>query len=152
MTTTSSSVTLRPLSEGDFDAWLPLWQGYQAFYQVSLPEQATRTAFARFLDDSEPMHCTLALRDGKAIGFVHYIFHRSCWTQGDYCYLQDLFVDDTVRGLGVGRKLIEHVYAQATAQQCSRVYWLTQEHNATARKLYDQVADNAGFIQYRKAL
>ncbi|MFA7438266.1 N-acetyltransferase family protein [Castellaniella sp.] len=152
MTTPSAPITLRALAAADFDRWLELWKGYQQFYHVSLPDEATQTTFRRFLDDTEPMHCTLAVRGQAVIGMVHYIEHRSCWTPGDYCYLQDLYVDPSARGQGAGRLLIEHVYEHARALGCSRVYWLTQENNTTARALYDQVADNPGFIQYRKAL
>ena len=88
--------------------------------------------------------------DGKLTGIVHYLFHRSTWTPGNYCYLQDLFVADSARGLGLGRALIEAVYEKAKAAGASRVHWLTHETNAQARILYDQVADYPGFIQYRK--
>ena len=84
------------------------------------------------------------------IGLVHYIFHRSTWTIENYCYLQDLFVDPKHRASGLGRKLIEAVYAEAEKNHCSRVYWLTQENNEQARMLYDRIADQTGFIQYRK--
>jgi GNAT superfamily N-acetyltransferase len=84
------------------------------------------------------------------VGIVHYLFHRSCWTIADYCYLQDLFVAETARNLGLGRTLIEAVEREARAAGASRVYWLTKEDNAAARKLYDRVAERSGFIQYRK--
>jgi GNAT superfamily N-acetyltransferase len=86
------------------------------------------------------------------IGIVHYIFHRSTWTVGNYCYLQDLFTAEAARGRGAGRKLIEAVYERAGRGGASRVWWLTHETNASARILYDQVADLPGFIQYRKVL
>ncbi len=98
------------------------------------------------------MHAALAWRDGAAVGLVHYIDNRSCWTSGDYCYLQDLYVAENIRGGGIGRALIEHVYAQAAAAGASRVHWLTQETNYQGRMLYDRIADRSGFIQYRKLL
>lgn len=143
---------IRPIRDTDFDAWLPLWQGYQAFYQVDIPASATHTTWARMLDPADPIHAALAYHEGRAVGLVHWIFHRSTWTPGDYCYLQDLFVAADVRGGGHGRRLIEYVYAQARAAKASRVYWLTQENNTVARQLYDRVADQPGFIQYRKAM
>ena len=85
-------------------------------------------------------------------GLSDWIMHRSCWTVGDYCYLQDLFVDNSMRGKRIGRKLIEYVYDAAAAAKCSRVWWLTHESNATARLLYDRIADRSGFIQYRKLM
>ncbi len=145
-----SAITIRPLAPADRAQWEPLWQGYLAFYKTSVPDEVTNTTFARFFDEAEPMHALVAERDGEIVGIVHTIFHRSTWTEGPYCYLQDLFTAERARGGGVGRKLIEAVYERARAKGASRVYWLTQEDNATARALYDKLADRPGFIQYRK--
>jgi GNAT superfamily N-acetyltransferase len=147
-----SDVTVRPAAAGDFDAWLPLWRGYQAFYKVDITEAVTRETWRRFHDAGEPMHCTLAEVEGRAVGIVHFIEHRSCWTSGNYLYLQDLFTDATVRGRGAGRALIEHVYARAKARGCARVHWLTHQTNTTAMQLYDRIAERSGFVQYRKVI
>ncbi|MWV14707.1 GNAT family N-acetyltransferase [Pseudomonas sp. L-22-4S-12] len=143
------SLEIRPVTAADHAAWLPLWQGYQRFYHSDIPAEVSAVTWQRFLDPSEPMHAALAWQDGVAIGLVHWIFHRSCWTLGDYCYLQDLYVAEGVRGGGIGRALIEQVYAAAQAAGASRVHWLTQEDNAQARQLYDRIASRSGFIQYR---
>ena len=141
---------IRPVSAADHPAWLPLWQGYQRFYNAEIAAVVSAVTWQRFLDPSEPMHAALAWQDGVAVGLVHWIFHRSCWTVSDYCYLQDLYVADTVRGGGVGRALIEQVYAAAQAYGANRVHWLTQEDNTQARQLYDRIASRSGFIQYRQ--
>src|SRR5262249_32320493 len=72
--------------------------------------------------------------------------------KGPTCYLHDLFTLDSERGKGVGRALIEAVYAAAKAAHAERVYWLTHESNRTAMQLYDKVADLSGFVVYRKPL
>ncbi|RIA35157.1 ribosomal protein S18 acetylase RimI-like enzyme [Ectopseudomonas oleovorans] len=141
---------IRPLTTADHAAWLPLWQGYLRFYQAEIPAETSAVTWQRFLDPAEPMHAALAWQEGVAVGLVHFIYHRSCWTTGDYCYLQDLYVAENTRGAGIGRALIEHVYATARAAGASRVHWLTQETNYTGRQLYDRIADRSGFIQYRK--
>jgi len=110
----------------------------------------TRSTWARFMDSSEPMHAALAVSGGQTLGLVHSIYHRSTWTKDDYCYLQDLFVADDARGRGVGRALIEHVYADARRHGVSRVHWLTHKTNHQAMRLYDCVADRSDFVQYRK--
>ncbi|MEK8078323.1 GNAT family N-acetyltransferase [Pseudomonas sp. XK-1] len=144
------SIEIRPVTAADHAAWLPLWQAYLDFYQAEIAAEVSAITWQRFLEPAEPMHAALAWQDGRAVGLVHFIYHRSCWTVGDYCYLQDLFVADGLRGDGIGRLLIEHVYAQARAAGASRVHWLTQESNSNARQLYDRIADRSGFIQYRK--
>ena len=144
------NVEIRPVGPDERAAWEPLWQGYLTFYKATLPQVATDTAWKHFHDANEQMFLLGAYVDGKLTGIVQFLYHRSSWTPGDYCYLQDLFVDNSARGLGVGRALIEAVYAKAKADGCSRVHWLTQNENAQARILYDQVADNSGFMQYRK--
>lgn len=142
---------LHPLAAADYDAWYPLWQGYLTFYKASVTDEVSRITFARLTGGAEPMGGFIA-RDpaGDAIGITHWIVHRSCWTIGDYCYLQDLFVAPGARKAGTGRALIEAVYAKAQSLGCSRVHWLTQDTNRTAMRLYDEMADRSGFIQYRK--
>ena len=147
---------VRPISEADFGGWLPLWDGYNAFYgrsgETALPVEITRSTWARFVDPAEPVHAFVAEADGALVGLVHYLFHRSTTSIDPVCYLQDLFTDARLRGRGVGRALIEAVYAGAQAAGARRVYWQTHETNSTAMKLYDQVADRSGFLVYRKAL
>lgn len=133
-----------------------MWDGYNAFYgrsaDTALPDEFTRIAWSRFLDPTEPMHALVAERDGRLIGLAHYLFHRSTTNPADSCYLQDLFTTGQARGLGVGRALIEAVYANARAAGAARVYWQTHETNAVAMQLYDKVAQKSGFIVYRQAL
>lgn len=143
-------LVIRPFTSGDRQGWDPLWQGYLTFYKASLPPEATDTTWARLLDPAEPMHGIAAVLDGEIVGIVHYIYHRSTWTPGNYCYLQDLFTSEKARNRGVGRALIEAVYERAKADGASRVYWLTHETNETAKVLYEKVASRSGFIQYRK--
>ncbi|MBX3518694.1 MAG: GNAT family N-acetyltransferase [Xanthobacteraceae bacterium] len=147
---TKPAVLIREIGEDERSAWEPLWQGYLEFYSSSQTKDATNETWRRIHDKSEPMFALGAYVDSKLLGIVHYLFHRSFWTTGDYCYLQDLFVAKDTRGLGLGRALIEAVYAKAKEAGASRVHWLTQEGNATARLLYDNIADRSGFIQYRK--
>ena len=145
-------VVVKPVGADERAAWEPLWNGYLAFYKTSVPPAISDVTWSRFHDPAEPMHLLGAYVDGKLTGIVHFIFHRSTWAPSDYCYLQDLFVDDSARGLGLGRALIEAVYAEAKAAGANRVYWLTHETNTQARILYDKVAEHLGFIQYRKML
>ncbi|GAB2902491.1 GNAT family N-acetyltransferase [Paraburkholderia jirisanensis] len=146
------SVEIKVPDENDFDIWLPLWKGYQRFYEVDIPEAVTLKTWARFLDPVEPMYAALAIVDGQAKGLAHSIYHRSSWSAGNYCYLEDLFVAHDARGSGVGRALIAYVYADAKRRGASRVHWLTHETNHNAMQLYDRVAERPGFVQYREIL
>jgi GNAT superfamily N-acetyltransferase len=141
---------------GEFDAWVELWHGYNAFYgrhgPTALPSEITRTTWQRFFDAYEPVHCLIAERDGQLLGLAHYIFHRSTIQIAPTCYLQDLFTSAAARGRGVGRALIEAVYDRARSANCGRVYWQTHETNLQAMRLYETVAERSGFIVYRKAL
>ena len=87
---------------------------------------------------------------GNLIGIVHYLFHPVTWAISNRCYLEDLFVTPAARGTGAGRALIEAVYRAADEVGADQVYWLTAHSNATARKLYDRVAQVTPFIKYRR--
>ncbi len=144
------NIEIRPIPKKERAAWEPLWRGYLEFYKASQAPDATGITWRRIHDPSELMFALGAYVDGKLLGIVHYLYHRSFWTTEDYCYLQDLFVAVAARGRGLGRALIEAVYEKAKEAGSSRVYWHTHETNATARGLYDKVAERSGFIQYRK--
>ncbi|MDR6430778.1 GNAT family N-acetyltransferase [Brucella pseudogrignonensis] len=145
--------TIRALTPKDRATWEPLWKAYQVFYEVDIPAETTDITWQRFHDASEPMHALGAFDDdGNLVGIVHVIFHRSCWLPKWTCYLQDLYVENSQRGKGTGAALIEAAADLARAEGAGRLYWLTHESNATARRLYDNIAQASGFIQYRKAL
>ncbi len=142
------TATVRALTQADHDAWLPLWRAYQVFYQSDIPAETSRVSFARMLDPAEPVFGALAEVDGRPVGLAHWLTHRTTWSVADFCYLNDLFVEPELRGKGVGRALIEHVYAHAAASGCAQVYWLTHQTNTTAQRLYDSIADRTGFIHF----
>lgn len=151
-----NDLTIRPVLPTDFLQWKPLWDGYNAFYGrhgvTALPDEITQRTWSRFFDAYEPVHALVADHAGQLLGLVHYIFHRSTIALTTNCYLQDLFTLESVRGKGVGRALIEEVNRPAQLAGSSRVYWHTHETNAAARLLYDNVAENSGFLVYRKLL
>ena len=143
--------TIRPLSAADRSEWDQLWQGYLRFYESDVAAEVTALTWQRILDPEAPIHAFCAASpDGKLLGIVHYLFHPVTWAAGPRCYLEDLFTAAEARGRGAGRALIEAVYAAADARGADQVYWLTQDTNATARRLYDQVARATPFIKYRR--
>ncbi len=152
----SDQIVIRPVTQEDFSAWKPLWDGYNAFYgregETALPLEITRTTWSRFFDVYEPMHAFVAESNGQLLGLVHFLYHRSTTHMTPVCYLQDLFTAKEARGKGVGRALINAVYERAKADGSPRVYWLTHETNSVAMQLYDKVADKSGFVVYRKPL
>ena len=145
-------IIVRPLRPEDRDQWQPLWDGYNLFYErPNLPREITEASWARFFDPAEPMFAAVAELDGKLVGLVHFLYHRSTTSVEPVCYLQDLFTAPEARGMGVGRALIEHVYDEAARAESRRVYWQTAEDNP-ARKLYDRVAELTPFRRYVKDL
>ncbi|MBN8758336.1 MULTISPECIES: GNAT family N-acetyltransferase [Variovorax] len=152
MTTTSSSLLIRPPVAQDYAAWRPLWDGYNAFYgregPTALPDEITQVTWRRFFDAYEPVHALVAERDGQLVGLTHYLFHRSTNRIEPTCYLQDLFTLPSERGRGVGRQLIHGVYERAKQAGGHRVYWQTHVTNTAGRTLYDKVASHDGFIVY----
>ncbi|MCA0994305.1 GNAT family N-acetyltransferase [Alloyangia pacifica] len=145
------SVIIRPLRAEDEAAWRALWTGYLTFYETSVPEEVYAATFERLLgEDPQDFSCLVAESEGALIGLVHFLFHRHCWRIENVCYLQDLYAAPEARGKGVGRALIEAVYAAADAAGAPTVYWLTQEFNHTARQLYDRIGTETSFIKYQR--
>ena len=146
------SILIRAALPADKQRWLILWQGYLDFYKTALSAEQSDLTWQRILDPEFNMNCAVAEEDGAVIGFVTYNLQNSTWSPNGHCYLEDLFVDPNSRGSGVGRSLIEYVKAFAIEKMCSRLYWNTDEDNATARKLYDTYVPESGKRQYRVPL
>ncbi len=147
-----SGLEIRPLAPADRSQWDRLWAAYLNFYDTSLPASQYDITFARLLgDDPHDHHGLIAKQDGKPVGIAHYLFHRHGWKVENVCYLQDLYADPQARGKGIGRALIEAVYAKADAAGAPSVYWLTQDTNVTARHLYDRVGELTPFLKYQRA-
>jgi GNAT superfamily N-acetyltransferase len=147
-----TKIMVREARKDDFAAWQPLWDGYTRFYEREPDAKITAVTWQRFFDPYEPMFVLVAEMEGRIVGIVHYLYHRSTSRIEPTCYLQDLFTEEGLRGKGVGRALIEAVYVRAREAGASRVYWMTHATNVTAMKLYDTIADKTGFLHYRKLL
>lgn len=148
---TNSNFQLRALGESDFEDWKVMWGMYLDFYETQLPEDIYTTTFERLLaKDITSQNAIVAVLGDRMVGLVHFIFHPHNWKIEDVCYLQDLYVSDSVRGRGVGRLLIESVYEEADRRGTPTVYWLTQDFNKTARLLYDKIANVTPFIKYNR--
>jgi GNAT superfamily N-acetyltransferase len=152
----SAAILVRPIQPSDYGNWRPLWDAYNQFYgrhgPTALAEDITLATWQRFLSPGEPMHALVATLDDQVVGIAHYLFHRSTTRINDVCYLNDLFTRESLRGRGIGRQLIQSVYAAARAAGSQRVYWQTHHTNAAGRRLYDQVAAHEGFIVYSQTV
>jgi GNAT superfamily N-acetyltransferase len=144
-----SDIVIRPVAAGDRAAWEPLWLGYLAFYEKTVPQAATDYTWKRLLDPPDPVEGLLAVdADGTALGLVQYLHHASTWSVGGNVYLQDLFVVPAARGKRIGRRLIAAVTEISKAKGAAVLYWQTEEFNGTARRLYERVAKRAPFVRY----
>ncbi len=152
----TEDLRVRTVEPSDFDAWLPLWEGYNAFYgrsgETALPAAVTQSTWSRFFDEAEPVHGLVAVATGRLVGLAHYLFHRNTIRIEPTCYLQDLYADPDFRGGGVGRALMETFFGRVHEAGCRDVYWHTHISNQTAMRLYDKMAENTEFVVYRKSL
>jgi len=148
----TNGINVRPLEAGDRAAWDQLWSDYLAFYKTERPQSIFDATFAQYLDPGRAdMLAFLADMGGQAVGLAHVIVHAHGWQEAPVTYLQDLYANPKIRGKGVGRALIEAVYADADAAGRPSVYWTTQTDNATARRLYDRIGVATDFIKYSRS-
>ncbi|WP_312946768.1 GNAT family N-acetyltransferase [Agrobacterium sp.] len=143
------SLQIRDAQPQDQADWLKLWRDYLAFYNVDLAEEVTAHTWARVMDPVSRLSMRLAILDGQTVGFAIHHFHDSTWVKTPDCYLEDLFIDETIRGKGIGRALIDDLIAISKEKGWSRLYWHTDENNQRARKLYDSYVESDGHIRYR---
>jgi GNAT superfamily N-acetyltransferase len=151
MIDTAQDLTLRPLELKDQAAWEMLWAGYLKYYESTVTPEVTQATFKRLCAQANPERAAIvAIKDDELIGFTHYIYHAHNWKLEDVCYLQDLFVAPSARGRGVAKALINAVYSAADAHGTPSVYWMTQDFNAPARRVYDDIGALTPFIKYQR--
>jgi GNAT superfamily N-acetyltransferase len=154
--TLSDNLIVRDVVASDRAAWELLWEGYNVFYgrvgEKSLKRDITEVTWERLLDPAIPVHGLVAETDGQVVGLTHFLFHHSTTSIAPTCYLNDLFTVENLRGRGIAAALINEVYTRAKAAGSPSVYWLTHETNETARRLYDRISRNSGFLVYRTVL
>jgi GNAT superfamily N-acetyltransferase len=143
---------IKDASAADYAAWHALWMQYLAFYKVTLAPEITAHTWARLLDPTSRLDGRFAFLDGTMVGFALHHHHASTWVAGDDCYLEDLFLDETARGHGIGRALIDDLIEIARTKGCKRLYWHTAENNQTARRLYNHFTKADGHVRYRMPL
>jgi GNAT superfamily N-acetyltransferase len=143
---------VRRLDPADRTTWDRLWQGYLEFYEHPLPGSVTDSTFDRLVGDDPDVVGLVAVSDDAVVGIAHLVFHPSTWSRESYCYLEDLFVDPSHRGRGVGRALLDGAEEAARRAGSTKFYWQTHSSNDTARRLYDAVAEHRGFIVYERDL
>ena len=145
------SIVIRPLEADDHEAWNEMFRAYTRFYEAQVSDEVIALAWQRLLEQQDGfLGLVAAGESGRLLGLAHALLHRSTWSATWYCYLEDLFVDPAARGHGVGRALIDAVYAEADKRGATRTYWATKGNNDTARRLYDGLATLSPFVQYRR--
>lgn len=143
------SVSIRKIRPEDETRWRELWDAYTRFYEREPDETITRHTWSRILDPACPVHAIVAQDiNGEMLGIANYVIHENTSTPTPICYLEDLFVDPARRAAGVGKQLIDWLFAETKAQGWSRLYWQTKENNYRARGLYDKYGPHSGFVRY----
>jgi GNAT superfamily N-acetyltransferase len=148
MTVEASTITVRAATSADEPRWRELWAGYNAFYETEIPEAITQSTWRRILNPAVPVLGRVAELDGRVVGFSNSVLHESTWAAAPICYLEDLFVDQTARGAGVGGMLLQDLVVLARQNGWSKLYWHTRAGNATARRLYDIFTRADDFVRY----
>ncbi|PWN34612.1 acyl-CoA N-acyltransferase [Meira miltonrushii] len=149
------SVTIRRVKKEDEEAWTNLWEQYNVFYKRTIPIEVTKKTFERLCDENVRMYGAVAVDNSsqqQIVGFVTWYPHANTSSIEEVVYLNDLFVDPTIRNKGAGRALIEHVADHAKTIPAHHVYWLTQHFNHRAQLLYTKVANKSDYVHYMKSL
>ncbi|GAC1529627.1 MAG: GNAT family N-acetyltransferase [Ramlibacter sp.] len=142
------TVVIRSVLPSDQSSWRRLWRGYCDFYETKVRDEVTQRTWVRILDPDSAIMCVLAESGGRVVGFAHCVLHENTWETQPVCYLEDLYVDPASRGQGAGKALLEWLRNAMRAEGWARLYWVTHKDNATARALYDQMAQADDFVRY----
>ncbi len=134
------TVTVRELEAGDEAAWRRLWDGFLAFNKAELVPEITDHTWARLMDPSNAYWCLVACdENGTVIGFATHQPFQSTWHTADVMYLEDLYVDESARGKGAGKALMETAMQRSRDNGHKAYFWQMDDDNEGARPFYDKL-------------
>ncbi|KRC50924.1 acetyltransferase [Leifsonia sp. Root227] len=142
------SIEIRPVADGDFFAWLDLYEKYAAFYETTLTDQKALLLWSWLTAPDHEEDGLVAVDDGRIVGLAHMReFARPL--EGDRgLFLDDLFVSEDQRGKGIGRSLIAATRDRAQERGLGVVQWITARDNTEAQQVYDSVATRTSWVTY----
>lgn len=137
------NLTIRTATPADMPDLMRLFRGFMDYNgDPSPPDAELAGAIAPVFDDPHAeIRITLAA-DGTPIGYAHIRHYYSIWMAAPECFLEDLFVEEARRDRGVGRRMLEDVFARARERGCKRVRLDTNERNDRGIYLYETL----GFV------
>ena len=145
-------ILLRALKPTYKPQWLELLAGYLTFYEHELSPEQIELSWQRLLNSSDGLNALVAEQAGQLVGLAHYFWTPSTWQQNQDLYLEDLFVSPTLRGQGVGKKIIEELIRICKDAGGSKVHWQTHHTNETAIALYEKLGKQSEFIVFETKL
>jgi GNAT superfamily N-acetyltransferase len=145
-------VTIRLIAPGDEAQWRGLWAAYCEFYETEVPEATTAFLWKRLAQGDDIVFGLVAVEGERLLGFAHGVLHPHTWSDKTLCYLEDLFVTSELRGKRIGQRLIDRLIEMGRENNWKRVYWHTNQDNATARRLYDHYTAADPYVRYTVSL
>lgn len=130
-------VPLRIAGPADVAPVTRLIAGFRDFLGSATPVNAEIEATASVLIKDRSTEFLLI--GEPEVGYAQLRFRLSVWNGSEDAWLEDVFVDESARGGGYGRKLVEAAVARARARGCARIQLDANRENATAVKLYESL-------------
>ena len=139
---------IREIQAQDKNRWRELYRGYADFYQAKMNETILNTVWEWLQDETHELNGLVYETDGSIVALAHYRRMPSPIRGKDIGFLDDLFVVPEYRGRKIGEQLINRLKEISRAENWNLIRWITQENNATAKRLYDKVAQKTTWNVY----
>jgi GNAT superfamily N-acetyltransferase len=142
-------LAIRPATEADLPALLPLIRAYCEFYETDPNDEGIRRMFETLITDPSQGAVFIARDGGRAVGFATLDWKWSSLKGARIGYLEDLFVDPETRGRGIADALIEVCADRCRELGMPALEWLTATDNYRAQKVYNRTGAESGtYMEY----
>ncbi len=149
-----ADVRVEPVTAQQLETLLPMIAAYQRFYEVEdVDTERNRAFFCRFLAPSQDGMLLGAWRGEDLVGYACLYWHFTSLVPAETVLMNDLYVDESCRGQGIGRALIEASAAVARERGADHLEWATAPDNVAAQRLYDLTgAERSEWVEYELRL
>jgi GNAT superfamily N-acetyltransferase len=134
---------IRDCQPDDIGAVIDLCQKHADYEQATFSPIGKEESLKKALFSEQPkLFCLLAEANETIVGYATYTIDFSTWDASQFMYMDCLYLEEEIRGFGIGEVIIEKLKQIAIAKKCINIQWQTPDFNERTIKFYHRIGAN----------
>ena len=150
------SVTLRKGTDADAELIIGYLKKLAEYEKLGDMCNITAEVLIKLMSEENGLHAVIAEQDGVPAGMMTwYVYKIATFSGRRVFYIEDVFIDESKRGEGIGSALFAEAKRLAAELGCARLEWKCLDWNKSAQSFYEKIGGNLsddGWLTYTISL